>query len=665
MTKKAMVPFRLEELRKKLTDASASYYVLNAPIISDPEYDELYRELVALEKKYPEFITSDSPTQRVGAAPSDKFEKVQHEVPMLSLDNVFNEEELRAFDLRVRRALSLPEVEYVVEPKMDGLAIEVCYDNAILTRGATRGDGSVGEDVTSNIRTIKSLPLSLSNSYSPQGSSIRVRGEVVMSKKGFVELNEKREKAGKSQFVNPRNAAAGSLRQLDPRETAERNLRFFAYDLIIDDEDVKAQSDKSMLLLYALHVPSVPQYKCHGIDEVLKSIGHVNETRKTLPFDIDGCVIKVNALTYQESLGFTGRAPKWAIAFKFEAEQKETQILDIQIQVGRTGVLTPVAVMNPIMVGGVTVEKATLHNQDMLDAKGINIGDHVIIQRAGDVIPEVVKVSRKNSKGVFQIPDVCPVCGSEAVRIAGEAAKRCSSSYCPAKVVGSIQHAVSRDCLNVDGFGEKIVEQLVEEQVIKNLSDIFELHPLHLINLDGFQEKRATKLVQSIQKARSTTFPRFLFSLGIFGVGKEVAKLIAGQYPTLGELEQATSQDLQKIPTIGPETAKSIRAFFTNPSNIDNARRISLFLSFDNTPKTKVTSDVLKGKNFVITGNHLSERDALKQLIIDNGGKCSGSVSKKTNILLAGKEAGPKKLVAAKELGIEIWDENKLRQVIN
>ena len=664
MTKKAMVPFRLEELRKKLADASASYYTLNAPIISDPEYDELYRELVALEKKHPEFITSDSPTQRVGAAPSDKFEKVEHEVPMLSLDNVFDEEELQAFDLRTRRALSIPEVEYVVEPKMDGLAVEICYESAALTRGATRGDGSVGENVTQNIRTIKSLPLSLSNNYSPHGPMIRVRGEVVMNKQSFAELNEKREKAGKSLFVNPRNAAAGSLRQLDPRETAERNLRFFAYDLTIDD-DVKTQSDKSMLLLYALSVPSVPQYKCHGIEEVFKSIKHVNETRKTLPYDIDGCVIKVNSLVYQESLGFTGRAPRWAIAFKFEAEQKETQVLDIQIQVGRTGVLTPVAVMNPIMVGGVTVEKATLHNQDMLDAKNINVGDFVIIQRAGDVIPEVVKVSRKNSDGVFQIPDVCPVCGSEAVRLPGEAAKRCSSSYCPAKVVGSIQHAVSRDCLNVDGFGEKIVEQLVEEQVIKNLSDIFELHPLHLINLDGFQEKKATKLVQSIQKARNTTFPRFLFSLGIFGVGKEVAKLLVDYYPTFDKLEKATSQDLQKIPTIGPETAKSITMFFGNPDNVENARKILSFLSFNTETKAKVTSDKLKGKSFVITGNHLSERDALKQFIIDNGGKCSSSVSKKTNILLAGKEPGPKKIVAAKELGIEIWDESKLRQVIN
>jgi DNA ligase (NAD+) len=665
MSKKAMVPFRMEELRKKLSDASASYYVLNNPIISDQEYDEAYKELVTLEEKYPQFITPDSPTQRVGAAPSEKFEKVEHESAMLSLDNVFSTGELEDFDLKIRRALALPEVEYVVEPKLDGLAVEICYDKAVLTRGATRGDGLVGENVTANIRSIKSIPLSLTNNYSPTSSDYRVRGEVVMSKKAFSELNERRESEGKSLFVNPRNAAAGALRQLDSKVTSERNLRFFSYDLIVDDDDIQSQSDKSNLLLYALRIPAVPQYKCHGIEEVLKSIQSIEEKRKELQFDIDGAVIKVNSMLYQKSLGFTGRAPKWAIAFKFKAEQRETQILDIQVQVGRTGVLTPVAIMKPILVGGVTVEKATLHNQDMLDAKNVNVGDYVIIQRAGDVIPEVVKVSRKNSDGVFQLPDLCPVCGANVVRIEGEAAKRCSSVACPAKVVEGIKHAVSRDCLNIDGLGDKVVDQLVSERVIKNLSDLFSLHPMHLIGLPGFGEKKAVKLVESIQKARSTTFPRFIFSLGIFGVGKEVAKLIADVYADLDALSCSTSKELQEIPTIGPETAKSIRAFFDNTDNLEYANKVYSFLSFSKNDKKKVTSDKFKGKTFVITGNHLSERDSLKQLIIDNGGKCAGSVSKKTSALVAGVEAGPKKLAAAKELSIPVWSESDLRSALN
>lgn len=363
--KKTVMAVRAEELREKLNLYCHNYYALNSPLVSDAEYDLLYRELVNIETSFPELITPDSPTQRVGTAPSSKFEKVTHDVPMLSLDNVFDEDELRAFDSRVKKALSLPAVEYVVEPKMDGLAVEIRYDGALLTLGATRGDGEVGEDVTSNIKTIKSLPLSLSTNYSPASANYRVRGEVILDKKSFEEANKQREEEGKALFVNPRNAAAGTLRQLDPRITARRNLRFFAYDVIVDDDDLQTQADKSTLLLYVLRIPAVPQYKCHGIDEVLTSVAHIDSTRKTLSYEIDGAVIKVNSIHHQRTLGFTGRAPRWAIAYKFQAEQAETTIKDIQVQVGRTGALTPVAIMEPVEVGGVTVVKATLHNQDM------------------------------------------------------------------------------------------------------------------------------------------------------------------------------------------------------------------------------------------------------------------------------------------------------------
>jgi DNA ligase (NAD+) len=661
--KKTVLAVRAEELRESLTLYSHAYYVLNGPLISDAEYDLLYRELVNIETSFPELITPDSPTQRVGSTPSSKFEKVTHDVPMLSLDNVFDEDELRAFDLRIRKALSLPHVDYVVEPKMDGLAVEIRYDNALLTLGATRGDGEVGEDVTSNIKTIKSLPLSLVTNYSPTSVNYRVRGEVILDKKSFEESNKQREKEGKPLFVNPRNAAAGTLRQLDPRITAQRNLRFFAYDVIVDDDDIQNQSDKSMLLLYVLRIPAVPQYKCHGIDAVLESVKHIDTTRKTLPYEIDGAVIKVNAIVYQRTLGFTGRAPKWAIAYKFQAEQAETTVNDILVQVGRTGALTPVAILEPIEVGGVVVKKATLHNQDMLNAKNINVGDKVIIQRAGDVIPEVVRVSVKQSDGVFQIPDLCPVCGSTAVRLADEAVKRCVSLSCPARLVEGLKHFVGRDAMNMDGLGDKLIEQFVEKGLVKTAADLFELHPIRLNSLDRMGPKLAAKVVEAIQKSRNTTMPRYLYSLGIPTVGRTLSKLLCEHYPTIQDLSKASFEDLQNIPTVGPEIAKNIRTYFDDKENMELALKILSFLSFAPTKKV-VMGNKLKGHVIVVTGNHTMERDNLKALIVANGGKCSSSVTGKTSILLAGKEPGPKKIKAAKEMKIPIWSEMDLYSVI-
>ena len=662
--KKTVMAVRAEELREKLNLYCYHYYILNTPLVSDPEYDLLYRELVTIETTFPDLITPDSPTQRVGSTPSSKFEKVTHEIPMLSLDNVFDEDELRAFDARIRKALSLPAVEYVVEPKMDGLAVEIRYDKALLTRGATRGDGEVGENVTANIRTIKSLPLSLVTNYTPTSKDYRVRGEVILDKKSFEAMNIQREKQGKPLFVNPRNAASGTLRQLDPRVTAERNLRFFAYDVIVDDDDILTQMDKAMLLLYALRIPTVPQYKCANINEVLESVKHIDNTRKTLGYDIDGAVIKVNSLTYQRSLGFTGRAPKWAIAYKFQAEQAETICEQILVQVGRTGALTPVAILKPVEVGGVVVKKATLHNQDMVNAKGINAGDKVIIQRAGDVIPEVVRVSEKLSVGNFQIPDNCPICGSIAIKEPDEAVKKCSNTSCPAKLVEGLKHFVSRDAMNMDGVGDKLIEQLVEKGLVKNARDLFELHPIRLNGLDRMGPKLALKIVEGIQKARFSTMPRFLYALGIPSVGMELSKVLCENYPTLDELRAATTGDLQRISTVGPEIAKNIVSYFSVKENTELAQNILGYLSFDAPQQTVKKTEKLKGHIIVVTGNHATERDDLKALIVANGGKCSSSVSKKTSVLLAGKEAGPKKLKAAQELKIPIWSEMDLRTVI-
>ena len=661
--KKTVMAVRAEELRVKLALFSHQYYVLNSPTISDAEYDLLYRELVNIETSFPELITPDSPTQRVGSVPSSKFEKVTHDVPMLSLDNVFSEDELKAFDMRVRKLLSLPSVEYVVEPKLDGLAVEIRYDNSLLTRGSTRGDGEVGEDVTANIKTIKSLPLSLATNYTQNSTSYRVRGEVILDKRSFENLNKQRESEGKPLFVNPRNAASGTLRQLDPRVTSKRNLKFFAYDIIVDDDDIKTQVDKAMLSTYVLRIPTVPQYKCADINEVLKSVKHIDETRKTLPYDIDGAVIKVNSMTYQHMLGFTGRAPKWAIAYKFQAEQAETICEQILVQVGRTGALTPVAILKPVEVGGVVVKKATLHNQDMVNAKNINVGDKVIVQRAGDVIPEVVRVSEKLSVGTFQIPDNCPICGSIVVKEPDEAVKKCYNASCPAKLVEGLKHFVSRDAMNIAGIGDKLIEQLVGKGLVSNAKDLFELHPIRLNSLDRMGPRLALKIVEAIQRARNTTMPRFLFALGIPLVGKEVSKLLCEHFPTLDDLAQASISDLQSVPTVGPEIAKSIHTFLSLPDNMSLAKGILGYLSF-NAPKKVKTSDKLKGHTIVITGNHTSEREHLKALIVANGGKCSSSVTGKTSVLLAGKEAGPKKLKAAKEMKIPIWSEMDLKAVL-
>jgi DNA ligase (NAD+) len=664
--KKSMVALRIEELRKNLLLWSHTYYVLDAPTVSDQEYDEAYKELVKLETKYPEYLVPSSPTQRVGATPASKFEKVTHDVPMLSLDNVFDEQELLAFDKRVQKLLSTPVIEYVVEPKLDGLAVELRYTKGVLTHGITRGDGEVGEDVTSNVRTIKTIPLEIGDpSSSISNSVIRVRGEVILDKKNFELANKQREKEGKSLFVNPRNAAAGTLRQLDSHIVAKRNLRFFAYDLVIEDAGIHTQADKSMMMLYVLRMPAVPQYKCEGIEEVKASIKQIDSIRKTLPYDIDGAVIKVNLLRHQKVAGFTGRAPRWAMAYKFQAEQATTTIKEIQVQVGRTGTLTPVAIMEPVEVGGVTVTKATLHNQDMVDAKDVRVGDRVVIQRAGDVIPEVVKVVDKDKRTKdskpFKLPDNCPVCGALAVRLPNEVAKRCIGPSCPAKLIESLKHFVSRDAMNIEGLGEKQLQLLIDSGLVKSALDLYELHPIQLVTLDRMGQKSALKLVESIQNSRNTTPERVLYSMGIPLVGRSVSKAVLEIVP-IEKLADTTESFLECLDGIGSAISHNLVSHLAQ--NLDYFNKLLALMNFKPKAKATALSTKLAGKVFVVTGDHPTPREDLKQLIFLHGGKAVGSISSKVNILLAGTGAGPKKLAKAKELGLQMWSEMDLRKVI-
>jgi DNA ligase (NAD+) len=663
MDKKLMkAALRVEELRNNIDTWSYAYYVMDQPTISDQEYDKAFKELITLEGKYPELVTPRSPTQRVGAQPSTKFEKLEHKYPLMSLDNVFDMDELTQFNKRIASFSSTKHVEYVVEPKLDGAAVEIVYKDGVLVTAATRGDGKVGEDITANIRTIKSLPLSIAQQEA--GITYRVRGEVIIDKKSFEEINLQREADGKNTFANPRNAAAGTLRQLDPKEVAKRKLKFFAYDLLVDGQDIPTQFDKASTLLYILRVPTVPQYRCHGLEEVKEKVEEINQIRKGLAYDIDGAVIKVNSCALQGSLGFTNRAPKWAIAFKFQAEQATTIIKDILIQVGRTGALTPVAIMEPIEVGGVTVERATLHNQDQIDAKGIFIGAQVIIQRAGDVIPEVVEVLNKGET-TFKIPDTCPSCGSNAVSIKGEAVKRCLSPSCPAKLLEGLKHFVSRDAMNIDGVGEKVLEQLVDNKLVSRPVDLFKLLPIHLVKLDRMGQKSAVKVVEAVQKARVTTRPRVLYSLGIPLVGRSVSNKLFENFSEFNDLFLCKASDVMSIEGIGEEIFKSFDSYFSVQENQDHLKELLEFVSFSAIKAKEVVSNKLDGKVFVVTGDHPTDRELLKAEIVANGGRVVGSVSKKVNILLAGTGAGPKKLAEASKLGITLWNEDTFRNAIS
>jgi DNA ligase (NAD+) len=671
MTIPTKILARRDELHNLINKYSYLYYVTDNPEVSDSEYDRLFNELKQIETDYPVLLTLDSPTQRVGGQALDKFDQVNHVIPMLSLDNVFNESEFLAFDQRVKDWLNTSEVQYyIAEPKLDGLAISLRYENGVLVQAATRGDGSVGEDVTINVRTISDIPLKLSGEIMPD--VIEIRGEIFMPKAGFETLNQQQIVDGKKPFVNPRNAAAGSLRQLDSKITASRPLEMICYGL------GETQGLANMPETHSAAMAMVAEFGCRisselqqvsGVEGCIAYIAQIGERRDSLPYDIDGVVFKVDNLHLQQRLGFVSRAPRWAIAHKFPAQQEITLVEDIEIQVGRTGALTPVARLKPVFVGGVTVSNATLHNQDEIDRKDVRIGDTVIVRRAGDVIPEVVQVvmSKRPEQALpFRIPNECPICNSVAERVDGEAVLRCTGGlFCPAQRKEAIKHFASRKAMDVDGLGDKIVEQLVDEGLINDPADLFALTIEQLAALERMGEKSAENLVSALQVAKTTKFARFIYSLGIREVGEATARSLAIHFSTLELLKVADEAALIEIEDVGPVVAHNIVTFFNQNHNRDVIDRL-LAAGVAWPLETRIAVDsMLNGKTVVLTGTleQLSRSEA-KEKLLALGAKVAGSVSKKTDYVVAGRDAGSK-LTKAENLGVTVVDETTLIEWIS
>ncbi|MBC8182457.1 NAD-dependent DNA ligase LigA [candidate division KSB1 bacterium] len=659
---------KINDLREKINNHNYRYYILDDPQVSDAEYDRLMRELQNLENRFPELITSDSPTQRVGAKPLAAFESIEHTVPMLSLDNGFDQSEIREFETRLNKLLlPLDVVEYVCEPKFDGLAVELVYENGIFSVGSTRGDGQVGENITQNLKTIKTIPLRLFDKEVSIPEKLEVRGEVVFSNKDFKKLNQQREQAGEPLFANPRNAAAGSLRQLDPKITASRPLDIFFHSTgqIIGYEFDSHWQFLETITKWGLKVSPLRR-KCTSLKEVFSFYDELVEQRESLPYEIDGMVIKVNNLDQQSRIGIKTRSPRWAIAYKFPARQETTQIIDILTQVGRTGTLTPVAVMKPVNIGGVEVSRATLHNQDEIDKKDVRIGDWVVVQRAGDVIPEVVKViesRRTGNEKKFQIPNTCPVCGAHAIRIEGEAAVRCQNLSCPAQVKQQIKHFASRTAMDIEGLGDKLVEQLVDSGLVKSSADLYYLTTEQWSGLERMADKSAKNIIDALEKSKHINLGRFVFALGIRFVGEHAARLLANYFKNMNNLKKASYDELLSIHEIGPQSAQSLVQFFDEPKNIKTIDRlIQAGIQFE---KVKTEADqVLSGKTFVFTGAlELFTRHEAEELVTSRGGRASSSVSKKTNFVIVGKDAGSK-AVKAKELGVTILSETEFKEMI-
>ncbi|RLB01889.1 MAG: DNA ligase (NAD(+)) LigA, partial [Deltaproteobacteria bacterium] len=563
---------RVQRLRKEIEYHNYRYYVLNDPVISDPEYDALMRELEELERQYPELITPNSPTQRVGAPPLEEFGTVEHTIPMLSLANAFNEEEVLEFDRRVKRFLGTDQdVEYTAEPKMDGVAVEVVYERGELVVGSTRGDGYRGEDITQNIRTIRTIPLFLMEDEEPVPERLAVRGEVYMEIEDFKRLNREREERGEAPFANPRNAAAGSLRQLDPSITARRPLNIFFYGIgeVVGREFESQWEVLQTLPKWGLRVNPLVEL-CPDIQRAVQYYRRILDLKDELPYEMDGVVLKVNSFELQRRLGEVSRSPRWAVAFKFPAEEATTRVLDIVVQVGRTGVLTPVALLEPVQVGGVEVKRATLHNMDEIERKDVRIGDTVLVHRAGEVIPEIIKVIKEKRTGKerkFQMPDRCPVCGSQVVRFPGEVAYRCIGISCPAQLKGRIRHFASRRAMDIDGLGEKLIDQLVEKGLVKDLADIYYLRKEQLVGLERMAEKSAQNLLDAIEKSKDTTLARFLYALGIRHVGEHLAQVLAEHLGSLERFFMVDRDELLQIPEVGPEVAESVVRFFKDEGN--------------------------------------------------------------------------------------------------
>jgi len=662
---------QIEELREKIRYHNYRYYVLNDPEISDAQYDRLFRRLVELEQAHPELITPDSPTQRVGAEPLEAFAQVTHRHPMLSLENAFGGEELVEFDARIKRHLrqSTP-IEYTAEPKIDGVAVELVYENGKLTVASTRGDGYVGEDVTPNIKTILSVPLTLMEPKEgrPIPELLEVRGEVYMEVEAFEELNRERINKNLPPFANPRNAAAGSLRQLDPRVTAKRPLNIFCYGI---GEVRGATFQTQMELMLALQQWGLRinrQYikLCKNIDEAVEYCEGLEKDRASFPYEIDGAVIKVNSLELQRKLGEKSRSPRWAIAFKFHPNQETTRLIRIEVQVGRTGVLTPVAHLEPVEIGGVTVKRATLHNEDEIQKKDIREGDIVLVQRAGDVIPEVVMPivsKRTGNEKKFVMPKNCPVCGAKIVRKPGEVASRCPNPNCPAQIKEALKHFVSKGAMNIDGLGDKLITQLIEKGLVREPADLYTLTKDDLLKLDKVADKAATNLLNAIERSKKTTLSKFIYALGIRHVGEHIASVLAQHFGDIEALAKASEEELIEIAEVGPEIAQSIVSYFEDEDNRRQIKRL-LECGIQIEAPSKPTPSPIAGKTFVLTGTLSSmTRSQAKELIEQLGGKVSSSVSAATDYLVAGDSPGSK-LTKAREKGTTILNEEEFLRLL-
>ncbi len=659
----------ISRLRKALIEHNLRYYVEDDPIISDGEYDRLLRNLEKLEKQHPELITPDSPTQRVGAPPLKTFGTITHRQPLLSLANAMNEEEVYAFDTAVKKSLDIEtDIDYVAEPKLDGLAVELVYENGNFAYGSTRGDGITGEDITQNLRTIRAIPLKLRDGLTIPGI-LEVRGEVFMNKADFEKMNARRLKSGEAPFANPRNASAGSLRQLDARITATRPLRIYCYSKghITDMTFASHYEFLSALPRWGFPVNPLIE-RGRGAKFMVEFFRRMEARRDELPYDIDGVVFKVNSFAQQAQLGVRSRNPRWAIAGKFKAQQVSTIVNDIEVQVGRTGALTPVAKLEPVTVGGVVVSNATLHNQDEIRRKDIRIGDTVLIQRAGDVIPEVVKVitaKRPPGTAVYFLPDDCPVCGHRVSRPDGEAVARCQNMACPAQVKGRIEHFAAKNCLNIEGFGAKLVDQLVEKELLSDVADIYDLTRNQLAGLERMGEKSAANIMAEIEKSKHTTLARFIFALGIRNVGEHAAKLLEQAFAgKLERLRKTSFDELIAIPEIGDIMAQSLLDFFADPSNAGILDRL-LAAGFTFQTVIKPKDSALAGKIFVFTGSlEKISRTEAKTMVEKQGARASASVSSKTNYVVAGQGAGSK-LTKAQTLGIRILSEEEFLQLMS
>lgn len=658
-----------DKLRREIRHNEYLYYVLDAPEITDAEYDRMMVRLRELEARYPDSIPADSPTQRVGGRASSQFTEVRHLEPLLSLGNVFSAEELRAFDERVRSGLPAgSKVEYVMEPKIDGLACSLIYENGKLVRAATRGDGVVGENVTANVRTIRSIPLTLKV---PDGETVPelldVRGEVYMPRQAFMRLNEQRAERGESEFANPRNAAAGSLRQLDPQVTASRSLSFFAYYLVGEGAQPKHSESLALLAHYGFKVSE--NYKVvENIDEAIKYIGDFNELRQGLSYDTDGAVIKVNDVYQQRILGATGKDPRWANAYKYPPEQAETTLEDIDWRVGRTGVLTPTAVLTPVKLSGSVISRATLHNEDFIRAKDIRIGDRVVINKAGEIIPEVLRVvveKRTGDEKEVEIPSVCPECGWRVERQGEEAAIRCANPHCPALGREGLIHFVSRDAMNIDGCGPSVINALLDAGLVRDAADLYSLRKDDLLKLERMGEKSADNLLAALAESKKNELDKLLFALGIRHVGAKVARILATEFGSMEKLQQAQPEELAQIRDIGDKIAESVVTWLNVPANIDLVERLAAAgLTMTFTPPASQEDNPFFGKTLVFTGTMPTlGRAEAKTMAQDVGAKVSGSVSKKTDYVIAGAEAGSK-LEKAQQLGVTVIDEAEFLRLL-